>query len=142
MDRIETFFRRYSEVSRYAYPLIIPPLPGQPKEAWSNIGTNLMLALKTEEFHPADTNYAAIASDYRNDRPADFNRAVAGYRIWMQENGLAPALKKGSQEFFFNQIEPFYKSMVIYVCAMLLGFIVWITCNACPRRSGARGSRC
>ncbi|HEY3853631.1 MAG TPA: cytochrome c biogenesis protein CcsA [Verrucomicrobiae bacterium] len=136
LDKIERFFRRYSEVSRYAYPLIIPPLPGQPRQAWSNIGTNLMLALKTEEFHPADTNYAAIASDYRNDRPADFNRAVAGYRIWMQENGLAPALKKGSQEFFFNQIEPFYKSMVIYVIALLMGFFVWINLSETVRRMG------
>ena len=136
LDRIETFFRRYSEVSRYAYPLIIPPLIGQPREGWSNIGTNLLLALKTDEFHPAATNYAAIASDFRNERPADFNRAVAGYRIWMQENGLSSALKKGSQEFFFNQIEPFYKSMVIYVIALLLGFFVWINLSETVRRTG------
>jgi ABC-type transport system involved in cytochrome c biogenesis permease subunit len=136
LDRIATFFKRYDEVARYAYPLIIPPLPGQPREAWSNIGTNLMQALRSGELNPADTNYAAIASDYRNDKPADFNRAVAQYRIWMQENELYPALKKGSQEFFFNQIEPFYKSMVIYVAALLLGFIVWINLSEPVRRTG------
>jgi ABC-type transport system involved in cytochrome c biogenesis permease subunit len=136
MDRIAAFFQRYGEVARFAYPLIIPPLPGQPREAWSNIGTNLMQALRTGEMHPADTNYAAIASDYRNDRPADFNRAVAIYRVWMQGNDLYPALRKGSQEFFFNQIEPFYKSMVIYVAALLLGFIVWINLSEPVRRTG------
>jgi ABC-type transport system involved in cytochrome c biogenesis permease subunit len=136
LERIATFFKRYDEVARFAYPLIIPPLPGQSREAWSNIGTNLMLALRTGELHPADTNYAAIASAYRNNKPAEFNRAVAQYRVWMQENNLYPALKKGSQEFFFNQIEPFYKSMVIYVAALLLGFIVWINLSEPIRRTG------
>ena len=136
LERIAQFFKRYDEVARFAYPLIIPPLPGQSREAWSNIGTNLMLALRTGELHPADTNYAAIASAYRNNQPADFNRAVAQYRAWMQENDLYPALKKGAQEFFFNQIEPFYKSMVIYVAALLLGCIFWINLSEPLRRAG------
>ncbi len=29
------FFKRYNEVARFAYPLIIPPLPGQSRQAWS-----------------------------------------------------------------------------------------------------------
>ncbi len=136
LQRIATFFKRYDEVARFAYPLIIPPLPGQSRDAWSNIGTNLMQALRTGELHPADTNFAAIASAYRNNRPADFNRAVAQYRVWMQGNELYPALKKGNQEYFFNQIEPFYKSMVIYLFALLLGFIVWINLSEPVRRTG------
>jgi ABC-type transport system involved in cytochrome c biogenesis permease subunit len=136
LQRIATFFKRYDEVARFAYPLIIPPLPGQSRDAWSNIGTNLMLALRTGDLNPAATNYAAIASAYRNDKPAEFNRAVTQYRVWMEENDLYPALKKGTQEFFFNQIEPFYKSMVIYVAVMLLGFIVWINLSEPIRRAG------
>jgi ABC-type transport system involved in cytochrome c biogenesis permease subunit len=136
LERITAFYKRYEEVARFAYPLIIPPLPGQPRAAWSNIGTNLLLALRSGELNPAATNYAAIASAYRNNRPADFNRAVAQYRVWMQENELYPALKKGSQEFFFNQIEPFYKSTVIYCAALLLGFIVWINLSEPIRRTG------
>jgi ABC-type transport system involved in cytochrome c biogenesis permease subunit len=136
LERIAAFFKRYDEVSRFAYPLIIPPLPGQTRDSWSNIGTNLMLALQTGELHPADTNYAAIATAYRNDKPADFNRAIAQYRGWMQENELYPALKKGSQEFFFNQIDPFSKAMVIYVAALLLGCIFWINLSEPIRRTG------
>ncbi|HEX3719206.1 MAG TPA: cytochrome c biogenesis protein CcsA [Verrucomicrobiae bacterium] len=136
LERIAAFFKRYDEVSRFAYPLIIPPLPGQTRDSWSNIGTNLMLALQTGELHPADTNYAAIATAYRNDKPGDFNRAIAQYRGWMQENELYPALKKGSQEFFFNQIDPFSKAMVIYVAALLLGCIFWINLSEPIRRTG------
>jgi ABC-type transport system involved in cytochrome c biogenesis permease subunit len=136
LQRIVTFFKRYEEVSRLAYPMIIPPLPGQPRQAWSNIGTNLLQALQTGQMHPADALYAAMAAAYRNYQPTEFNQAVAQYRVWAQENELAPALRKGEQEFFFNQIEPFYKSMVIYVAALLLGFIVWINLSEPVRRTG------
>jgi ABC-type transport system involved in cytochrome c biogenesis permease subunit len=136
LERIATFFKRYEEVSRLAYPMIIPPLPGQSRQAWSNIGTNLLQALQTDELHPADTFYAGMASAYRNHRAAEFNRAVAQYRVWAQENDLGPALQKGEQEFFFNQIEPFYKSMAIYVVALLLGCIFWINLSEPVRRTG------
>jgi ABC-type transport system involved in cytochrome c biogenesis permease subunit len=86
--------------------------------------------------HPAATNYAAMADAYHNNQPAQFNQALANYRVWMQENELYPALKKGSQEFFFNQIEPFYKSMVIYVAALLLGCAFWINLSEPVRRTG------
>jgi ABC-type transport system involved in cytochrome c biogenesis permease subunit len=136
MERIATFYRRYEEVSRFAYPMIIPPLAGQPRQAWCNIGVSLKETLRTGQLHPAATNYAAMAVAYRHDKPADFNRAVAQYRVWMQENDLYPALKKGGQEFFFNQIEPFYKSMVIYVAALLLGCVFWINLSDPLRRAG------
>jgi ABC-type transport system involved in cytochrome c biogenesis permease subunit len=136
LQRISGFFNRYSEVSRLAYPMIIPPLPGQPRQAWCNIGSNLLQALGSGQFHPADAHYAAMASAYRNHKPAEFNRAVAQYRAWAQENDLYPALQKGGQEFFFNQIEPFYKSMVIYIAALLLGCVFWINLSEPWRRTG------
>jgi ABC-type transport system involved in cytochrome c biogenesis permease subunit len=136
LQRIITFFKRYDEVAHLAYPMIIPPLSGQPRQAWSNIGTNLLEALRTDEFNPAVTAYAGIAAAYRNHEPAAFNHAVAQYRVWAQENELYPALQKGSREFFFNQIEPFYKSMVIYVAALLLGCLFWINLSEPLRRTG------
>ena len=136
MQGIAVFFDRYSVVSRYAYPMIIPQLPGESRQAWSNIGTNLMLTLRSGEFHPGVTNYAAMATAFRNNDAAAFNRAVAQYRVWMQENDLYPQLTKGDQEFFFNQIEPFYKSMVMYVAALLLGCVFWINLSEPVRRAG------
>ncbi|MGA2176479.1 MAG: cytochrome c biogenesis protein CcsA [Verrucomicrobiota bacterium] len=136
LQRIGTFFNRYDEVSRLAYPMIIPPLPGQPRQAWCNIGTNLMQALRSDELNPAVTHYAAMAAAYRNHKPAEFNQAVAQYRAWAQANDLDLALQKGGQEFFFNQIEPFYKSMVIYIAALLLGCVFWINLSEPLRRTG------
>ena len=77
-----------------------------------------------------------MSSAYNQNKPADFNQAVAGYRAWMQENELFPALQKGGQEFFFNQIEPFYKAMSIYVAALLFGCAFWINFSPWMRRTG------
>jgi ABC-type transport system involved in cytochrome c biogenesis permease subunit len=136
LQRIAEFFKRYSTLSELADPMIIPPLPGQPRQDWRNIGADLMETLRSGQLQAAATNYAAMADAYHNNKPAQFNQALANYRVWMQENGLYPELKKGSQEFFFNQIEPFYKSMVIYVAALLLGCIFWINLSEPVRRTG------
>jgi ABC-type transport system involved in cytochrome c biogenesis permease subunit len=136
LQRIAAFFKRYDTLSEMADPMIIPPLPGQPRQDWRNIGASLKETLRSGQMHPAATNYAAMADAYHNNKPTQFNRALANYRVWMQESQLYPELKKGSQEFFFNQIEPFYKSMVIYVAALLLGCAFWINLSEPVRRTG------
>ncbi|HEY3864038.1 MAG TPA: cytochrome c biogenesis protein CcsA [Verrucomicrobiae bacterium] len=136
LQRIAGFFKRYDTLAELAYPTVIPPLPGQPRAAWANIGNVLMEALRSGQMHPALANFAAMADAYHDNNPARFNQAVANYRAWMQENGLYSELKKGGQEFFFNQIEPFYKSMVIYVAALLLGCVFWINLSEPVRRTG------
>jgi ABC-type transport system involved in cytochrome c biogenesis permease subunit len=136
MQRIAFFFKRYSTLSKLSYPMIIPPLPGQSRQDWRTIGDNLMESLRSGQMHPAATDYALMADAYHSNNPAQFNQALAKYRVWMHENDLDPALKKGSHEFFFNQIEPFYKSMVIYVAALLLGCAFWINLSEPVRRTG------
>jgi ABC-type transport system involved in cytochrome c biogenesis permease subunit len=136
LQRIAGFFKQFSTLANFAYPMIIPPLPGESRTNWSNIGASLMETLRSGQLHPADIHYAAMTDAYHNGNPVDFNRAVAQYRVWMQENGLFPELKTGGLEFFFNQIEPFYKSMVIYVAALLLGCVFWINLSEPVRRTG------
>src|SRR5208282_1843176 len=47
LNRIAASFQRYSEVARFAYPLIVPPSSGQPRAAWSNIGNSLLETLRS-----------------------------------------------------------------------------------------------
>ncbi len=136
LQRIETFFKSYTTLSEFAYPMIVPPLPGETRQNWRNIGAALLETLRSGQMHPAASNYAAMADAYLGNNPAQFNQALANYRAWMQDNELYPALKKGGQEFFFNQIEPFYKSLVIYVAALLLGCFFWINLSEPVRRTG------
>jgi len=136
LQRIASFFKRYDTLSQLAYPTIIPPLPGQPRSDWHNIGFMLMETLRSGQMSAAVTNYAAMADAYHSNNPAQFNQALVHYRVWLHANELDSALKKGSQEFFFNQIEPFNKAMVIYVAALLLGCVFWINLSEPVRRTG------
>lgn len=130
------FHKRYSIVETFAYPLAVPPLhPDNARERWSNVGTNLMEALHTGDIHPAVMSYAKIATAYRYNRPAEFNSAVSEYRQWMASKGLTKELKKGEREFFFNQFEPFYKSTVLYVMALLIGCAFWLNWSEWVRKS-------
>jgi hypothetical protein len=127
------FDQRYARVAAFAYARTVPPLPGQPRNAWTSVGASLTNA---GDIHPAVTLLAAISSAYRQDKPGDFNKAVAEYSGWLKENHLDVEVKKAGQEFFFNQIEPFYKSMVIYIAAVILGCVFWINLSEPVRRTG------
>ena len=52
LNRIAVSFERYSEVARFADPLIIPPSSGQPRAAWRNIGAHLLEALRSGQIQP------------------------------------------------------------------------------------------
>ncbi|MGI8967415.1 MAG: cytochrome c biogenesis protein, partial [Limisphaerales bacterium] len=121
--------------SKFGYPLAVPPNAGQPRDAWKNVGSSLMEAMRDNQIHPAINYFAKITSAFAKNQPADFNKAVSEYRIWLQSNNLLRELKKGREEFFFNRLEPFYKAMVIYVAALLLGCAFWINLSEWIRRS-------
>ncbi|MEO7297692.1 MAG: cytochrome c biogenesis protein CcsA [Verrucomicrobiota bacterium] len=135
LQTIAAFFRRYQTMSRYASPLTVPPKSGEPRQAWSNMGNSLMESMRSNEIHPAVTHLAAIATTYAKNQPAEFNKAVSEYRGWLQSNNLSREMKKGGQEFLFNQLQPFYKAMVIYVAALLLGCAFWLNLSEWVRRS-------
>lgn len=127
------FIQRCERAADYAYVRPVPPQPGESREAWATVGG----AITNQSGNREVVKYFSAMSlaCQKNDAPA-FNRALSGYRVWMQENNMYPALKKGANEFFFNQIEPFYKSMVIYVAAAVLGCLFWIKLSEPVRRTG------
>ena len=125
----------YQTVARYAVPLTIPPTDAAaPQNAWQDIGTNLMETARTGELNPAATYYAQMVTAYRADAPADFNQAVAAYRLYLSDR-FSPQLRKAGQEFFFSTLEPFYKATVIYVLALLLALCSWFNASDWLRRS-------
>src|ERR1017187_2840071 len=119
------FMGGYDTVARFALPLVIPPVDiNIPRNAWQNIGTNLMQTARTGEINPATKFYAEMVTAYRADQPDNFNRVVGEYRAWLADR-FAPQMKKADQEFFFSTMQPFYKASVIYVLALLLALFSW-----------------
>jgi cytochrome c-type biogenesis protein CcsB len=66
-----------------------------------------------------------MARAYRANDADAFNQAIAGYRSKLAEHGFNKALLKGHNEQYFNFLDPFYKAMVIDVCAFLFVLAYW-----------------
>ena len=129
---IETFgdyVGQYDMVNNLAYPMIIPPEDTtMDRTQWSNIGTNLLAAIRSQKILPAVQDYAEMATGYRRNDPVKFNAAIDDLTVRMDER-FAPEISKGNSEAFFNHFDPFYKSQIIYVCGMLCALVFWLTLN-------------
>lgn len=137
MQLLAALFRRYEPLSRFAYPLILPPLhPEESRDDWSNIGTSLMQSMRTGEVHPVLDYFAVMESSFRKGRSGDFNRAVAEYGQWLTGKNLGTEMRKGRWEHFFNRLEPFYKCTILYVTALLLGCVFWLNFSQTVRQTG------
>ena len=89
-----------------------------------------------EKLHDSVKFYAAMASNFRSGNAEKFNSALADYQALLGKDFVKEA-KKGRMEAFFNQMEPFYKSNIFYVTALLLGLLFWIVPSEWARRSAS-----
>ncbi len=71
---------------------------------------------------------------FKNGDAAVFNAALADYRASLVPN-FSPVLQKARAEVFFNQMQPFYAAMIIYIIAGLLGVCSWFNLSETLRRS-------
>ena len=107
-------------------PFIVPPAPNQKDSTWLPVVAFIAQAGQTGD----SPNFAIIAfndmakASRANDAGA-FNAAVKSYLDGLSSTGLSKEISKGSKEQYFNFIEPFYKAMIIYICALLLVLAYW-----------------
>ena len=104
---------------QFQTPLIVPPTSGVNGQ-WMHV---VELVAGSGDTSGAQ-NFSLVAfSDmaraYRANDTTAFNQAVAGYQVNLAERGFTKELKKGRNEQYFNFLDPFYKAMVIDVCAFL-----------------------
>jgi ABC-type transport system involved in cytochrome c biogenesis permease subunit len=129
------YLERYAQLSSMAYPLVVPPrLPEVPRDYWMNMGASLMESARTGEIHPATLAYAAMATAFRQNQPADFKRTLDEYAGWLGQRFM-PELKKARGEHFYNTFMPFYRALVIYLFAFVLGCCSWFGAAGWLRRS-------
>jgi ABC-type transport system involved in cytochrome c biogenesis permease subunit len=122
----------FNDMSRLGAPLAVPPQ--NPSGDWQRVGTVLLEAAKGGKISPAVENYAAMADALKKGDAIVFNSALADYRSSLAPN-FSRALAKSGAEVFFNQIQPFYNAMVIYVLAGLLAIFSWFNLSETLRRS-------
>ena len=78
--------------------------------------------------------YAKMAGALAANQPDQFNAAIADLRSQLVA-AQPKSLAKARAEVFFNQMEPFYNAMVIYVLAGLLAIFSWFNLSETLRRS-------
>ncbi|MCX6885647.1 MAG: cytochrome c biogenesis protein CcsA [Verrucomicrobia bacterium] len=119
-----------------SYPLVVPPTRADQKhEDWSNIGEGMIQSVRNSSVPPPIEYLATIASAYTQDRPAEFNTAVASYREWFLKEGFAVQVKKGNEEFFYNDTKAFVHAVIIYIAAFLLAATALLTLSSAPNFS-------
>lgn len=124
--------QRFDYMSQLAPPLIIPP--EEHARDWKNVATVMLEAAKGQPVPPAVDNYAAMAAALQNKDASGFNSAVADLRSALRSS-FSRALARAQAEVFFNQMQPFYNAMVIYVFAGLLAIVSWFNLSEALRRS-------
>jgi ABC-type transport system involved in cytochrome c biogenesis permease subunit len=125
-------FDRFNYMAQLEPPLIIPPQNGT--DDWQNVGTVMKEAARGKPVPPVVGYYADMAGAFQNHDTNGFNAAVADVR-----SSLVPtfnrSIAKVNAEVFFNQMQPFYNAMVIYVFAGLLAIFSWFNLSESLRRS-------
>ena len=127
------FVREFQFMASLEPPLILPPNgTGQ----WRRMGDALLDAPRPNGV-PIDEGiraYAKLAGALAANQPDQFNSALRDLRSLLLTS-QSPALAKARAEVFFNQMEPFYNAMVIYVLAGLLACFSWFNLSNTLRRA-------
>jgi ABC-type transport system involved in cytochrome c biogenesis permease subunit len=126
------YLQQFDGMSQLSAPLVVPPQ--DPSGTWQRVGTILLNAAKGEKVSPAVLTYATMIDAFQKGNVAAFNAALADYRSSLVPD-FSPALHKARAEVFFNQMQPFYAALVIYVLAGLLGVCSWFNLSETLRRS-------
>jgi len=126
------FIQAFQFMSRLEPPLILPPA-GNSRD-WRRMGDALLDAPRGAGIDAAMHDYAKMAGALAANQPEIFNAALRDYRSFLVP-AESKALAKARAEVFFNQMEPFYNAMVIYVLAGLLAIFSWFNLSETLRRS-------
>ncbi|CAN5505324.1 hypothetical protein BH18VER2_BH18VER2_02570 [soil metagenome] len=108
----------------YFFP--IPPFPPNDDPLqWRKMGESLITFLSSGKLHPAVGVWATLATTYAANDPAAFNRTVETYSAQLRQD-LPRRVFKAKVEAVFNQLQPFYSAMVIYVLIFILAAGSWL----------------
>ena len=114
-------------------PLILPP---KGATQWRRMGDALLDAPRPNGMPIDDAirDYAKMAGALAANQPDEFNAALKDYYATLVPT-QSKAVAKARAEVFFNQMQPFYNAMVIYILAGLLAIFSWFNLSETLRRS-------
>lgn len=122
------FGDEYLKLSQTAHLRVVPPpAPVDPLEDWKNVGLELLDVMKGEALSPYVTSYAALTMSFRLNEAKSFNEEVSELRQRFIAD-FPSDIDRVHFERLFNEIQPFYLSMLLYVVVFLLVCFSWLFC--------------
>jgi len=135
VDNFTRLVNRYDVMVRMDTPLLVPPQAGSHlNEDWKPIGEALIEFIHGQPIPDAVESYAALSTAYRTGQVEEFNRLVGEFQSRLA-GPFAPEVKKVRSEHFFNHLDTFYKSSVLYVLAFILACGSWVRMSDWMRRT-------
>ena len=117
---------KYLQMAKLLKVHIVPPSQFIEESLinWNNAGESLMDAIFKRSIHPIIFEYASLAPAYQDGHYLSFNKALDSIRTYQGKDGGYDRL---AFEALFNNFQPFYKSIFMYLAAMILVFVSWLT---------------
>jgi ABC-type transport system involved in cytochrome c biogenesis permease subunit len=127
------YVREFQFMASLEPPLVLPP---NGTAQWRRMGEALLDAPRVNGagIDNAIRDYAKMSGALAGNSPEDFNSALRDLRSQIVST-QPKAIGKARAETFFNQMEPFYNAMVIYVLAGLLACFSWFNLSNTLRRA-------
>ena len=125
------YISRFQFMASLEPPLILPP---HGRGNWRRMGDALLESPRSAGVDGSIQAFAKMTGALAANQPDAFNAALRDYRSLLVPTE-AKALSKARAEMFFNQMQPFYNAMVIYVLAGLLAVFSWFNLSETLRRS-------
>ncbi len=120
------FADRYRYLSQTSYAMVIPPPQSSTKPLeWMNMGEGLLRTVNTGHLDSTVALYADLVAAHRNSDNTRFKQATTQLRSQFRA-AIPHELSRTDFEFSFNRLQPFYKSMVLYVAAFVLILFSWL----------------
>ncbi|MBL9191737.1 MAG: cytochrome c biogenesis protein CcsA [Opitutaceae bacterium] len=118
--------QKFEFMANMGYLLAVPPPENNPDpNAWKPVGAVLLETIQTRQLNASAMAYAGMAHAWRLQQSEHFNTIVKLFRKTL-EGRYGERLEKSDIETSFNAAEPFYRSMVLYLCAFLGAVVSWL----------------
>ena len=127
LKEIEQPFQAYQNLANAAEFRMLP-LDGATEDngGWLSAGESVLMQNQVPTLHTDTLAVFQLGDAYRAGDIQGFNKTLQDFSASVRTRAAEPS-RQAVYETYFNYYQPFYKSMVLYIAALLLVLAFWLT---------------